>query len=743
MAFNIGINVVEVDGRGAPAIAGAPTSIAGLILRSRRGPTHEAVRVSNFRQFVARFGGHHPDYVGTYGVDGFFLNGGREAYIARVVGQDSEAASVNLLDLDGAITLTLTAGYRGNPEVGAWGNELRLDIEDSPQFFTRLASTRDGSTPARLTSQLTGSTLDLSVSEGDPDRTLELSVDDPPATFTLQLNRSTLPMVSRASAEDIVNLINRSDAGGRLVARVTADSSGVNQIELISRTKGAASRVSVVATDSDTRDVLGFPDGNTDAAPGVDAATPYTEIQVENRAGLSANDWIRLSDGITTEWHQVSRVETRTVDGEDREYVVLTANATNAYDPDDGALLATIEFDLVVNRLAPRSGDLETLETWEKLTLDPTRPNYAPNQVNDAFAGSAYVVISVPDARNPDETPTYTFTARHNPAVGAAIPLGARPVAGIDDGRTGVTGTDISPATADYERARLTFETVAIQLLAVLDDFVINRTYEEGLHRAVTVGAIAYCALKGDCMFVGATPQRRDVAGAKAFGQNFRASKVYGALYWPWITVTDPIGSGPNPTKVIPPTGHVLGVYARIDQTRGVWKAPAGNEAVVRGALAVERDITDVDHTDLVKNGSVNGIRRIPGAGIVVDSSRTLSTDTRWLYVNVRLLFNYVKASLRDGLRWVKQQPNRDTLWNKVKFNAVTPFLLRLYQAGAFGTGTPDQVFTVVCGPENNPPEEVDLGNLKVEVYFYPSKPAETIVIIVGQQPSGAAASEQ
>lgn len=244
-------------------------------------------------------------------------------------------------------------------------------------------------------------------------------------------------------------------------------------------------------------------------------------------------------------------------------------------------------------------------------------------------------------------------------------------------------------------------------------------------------------------MFVGHTPLNRNASGAEAFGKNFRASKVFGALYWPWIMVTDPIGVGSNPTREIPPTGHVLGAYARIDQTRGVWKAPAGNEAVLRGALAVKYDITDTDHTTLVKNGSVNGIRRIPGAGIVIDASRTLSTDTRWLYVNVRLLFNYVKASLREGLRWVKQEPNRETLWNKIKYNTVTPFLLGLYQSGAFGPGTPDQVFTVICGPENNPPDQIALGNLRVEIYFYPARPAETIIITIGQQDSGTTTSEQ
>lgn len=124
----------------------------------------------------------------------------------------------------------------------------------------------------------------------------------------------------------------------------------------------------------------------------------------------------------------------------------------------------------------------------------------------------------------------------------------------------------------------------------------------------------------------------------------------------------------------------------------------------------------------------MNGVRYIPRAGIVIDSSRTLSTDPRWYYVNVRLLFNFVKSSLKDGLRWVRQEPNRQALWNAIKFNAVTPFLLGRRQ-GAFGTGSPEEVFTVICAASNNPPDQVDQGVLNVEVYFYPSRPAETIVI--------------
>jgi phage tail sheath protein FI len=185
-----------------------------------------------------------------------------------------------------------------------------------------------------------------------------------------------------------------------------------------------------------------------------------------------------------------------------------------------------------------------------------------------------------------------------------------------------------------------------------------------------------------------------------------------------------------------------MGVYARTETTRGIFKAPAGDGARLLGALDVEYRLSDAEHTDLVEMGSVNGIRAIPGAGIVIDASRTLSTDLRWRYVNVRLLFNYVKSSLKQGLRWVKQEPNRDQLWDAVKYGSVRPFLLGLWRQGAFGTGEPDEVFTIIVDATNNPPEEVDKGNFKLEVYFYPSKPAETILIVVGQQPSGATAAE-
>jgi phage tail sheath protein FI len=244
-------------------------------------------------------------------------------------------------------------------------------------------------------------------------------------------------------------------------------------------------------------------------------------------------------------------------------------------------------------------------------------------------------------------------------------------------------------------------------------------------------------------MFVGSPPDGLDLDGIQAYASPLRGRKVFGAIYAPWIDIPNPLDTtGADPLLRIPPVGHVLGVYARVGEARGVWKAPAGDEANLRLAAGVALDMTDTEHTTLVKEGGVSAIRAIRGAGVIIDSSRTLSTDSRWLFVGTRRLFNFVKSSLRDGLRWVPQEPHDEELRRKVRFNVVTPFLLGLWRQGAFGSDPAEDVFTVKCDASNNPPTEVNIGRFKLEVYFYPVKPAETIVIIVGQQESGATAAE-
>jgi hypothetical protein len=357
------------------------------------------------------------------------------------------------------------------------------------------------------------------------------------------------------------------------------------------------------------------------------------------------------------------------------------------------------------------------VEVWPALSMEPQAPNYVITVLNNPLTGSRWV-------RAVDELSTQ--------AMGANRPVDLATPAQFD-----TSGVDGAPTSTDFNGDPVThtgffsFDPYAVQLVTC-----------ERTDPTIAEAGISYCEGRGDCMYVGAIPDGAIPAGtAVAYGQARQGAKRYGALYGPWVLVADPAGAGDNPMITIPPVGHVMGVYARIDRTRGVWKAPAGNEARLRNVIDVTDRFTDAEHTELVKNG-VNGIRPVPRAGVVVDASRTLSTDPRWTYVNVRLLFNFVESSLREGLGWVRQEPNKDSLWNVVKFGTVVPFLTGLWRQGAFGTGKPSKVFTVICDATNNPPADVQLGILTVEIYMYPSNPAETIVIKVGQQPSGGLVTE-
>ena len=155
------------------------------------------------------------------------------------------------------------------------------------------------------------------------------------------------------------------------------------------------------------------------------------------------------------------------------------------------------------------------------------------------------------------------------------------------------------------------------------------------------------------------------------------------ALYYPWIEVMDPLTNRPIN---IPPSGHVAGLWCRVDETRGVHKAPA-NE-VVMGANGLSFQVTHAEQGGLNKVG-INCIRSFPGRGIRVWGARTLSSDPEWRYINVRRLFNYISESIIEGTQWSVFEPNDRFLWLQLR-NAVTSFLTRTWRSGALFGNSPD-----------------------------------------------------
>jgi phage tail sheath protein FI len=208
----------------------------------------------------------------------------------------------------------------------------------------------------------------------------------------------------------------------------------------------------------------------------------------------------------------------------------------------------------------------------------------------------------------------------------------------------------------------------------------------------------------------------------------------YGGYYFPWIEVYDP----EKGNIFMPPSGHVAGVYARVDAERGVHKAPA-NE-IVRGALGLRYTITKGEQ-DILNPKGINCIREFKGRGIRIWGARTISSDPEWRYVNVRRLFNMVEASIEKGTQWVVFEPNDEALWKKVTRN-IKAFLSLIYMSGALFGKSPDQAFYVKCDEETNPPEVIDAGQMICEIGLCPVKPAEFVIFRIGQMPTGGDVSE-
>jgi phage tail sheath protein FI len=201
----------------------------------------------------------------------------------------------------------------------------------------------------------------------------------------------------------------------------------------------------------------------------------------------------------------------------------------------------------------------------------------------------------------------------------------------------------------------------------------------------------------------------------------------YCALYFPWIKVLDPV-TGQKVSQ--PPSGHIAGIYARVDATRGVHKAPA-NE-VIRGALDVERRLSKSDQDGLNPSG-INVIRAFDG-NIKVFGARTLGGDanTEWKYISTRRFFNFLRESIDSGTQWVVFEPNTPALWQSITRN-VTAFLTGVWRSGALFGNTAQEAFYVKCDADTNSRDQRDLGMVVTEVGVAIVRPAEFVIFRLSQ----------
>ncbi|HMQ29947.1 MAG TPA: phage tail sheath subtilisin-like domain-containing protein [Chloroflexaceae bacterium] len=398
---------------------------------------------------------------------------------------------------------------------------------------------------------------------------------------------------------------------------------------------------------------------------------------------------------------------------------------------------AADSFKLVV-RYGRTLAEAETVETFDGLTFRsdeagaPPPANYGRAVVNSS---SAYIAI------------LEDFTA---------MPTVPSPPARLVDGDDGAA---VEPA--GFIGAPAASSTVTGTGLFALDKVTdVSLIAIPGQGDPATVNAgMAYCKNQRplqDAFFIGdagafaAVDQARGtalpggvatLADIRAFATTGvggvalnRAAGDFGAIYFPWLRAPDPIGVGRNPQILLPPSGFMAGVYARIDNSRGVFKAPAGTEAGVAGVLTVATEVSDTEQDSLNPVG-VNVIRRVPGSGFVVWGTRTIGSDPGWRYVPVRRTAIFLRTSIYYGIQWAVFEPNDEPLWASLRLN-IRSFMLTQFRAGAFQGSKPDDAFFVKCDSSTTTQQDIDNGVVNILVGFAPLKPAEFVVLRLSQKVS-------
>lgn len=310
-------------------------------------------------------------------------------------------------------------------------------------------------------------------------------------------------------------------------------------------------------------------------------------------------------------------------------------------------------------------------------------------------------------------------------AAPTPVAVNGRKFAGSETARAGINGLAVA-------------EDVT---MVIVPDLVTacskeDGSFDLGLWKAVQTSLISHCEQNGNRMAILDSPPGMSPQQIKEWrSETAMYDSAYAALYYPWVKVENPTGKEGETEILLPPSGHIAGVWARTDDTRGVWKAPAND--TMRGVLDIERNVTQNEQSLLNPIG-INCIRPFGTRGIRIWGARTLASDTDWNYINVRRLFNMVESTILEGTQFAVFEPNDVTLWEGVN-RTVSGFLRGLWSAGALFGNSADEAFYVKCDAETNPPESIDAGMLVVEVGIAPVKPAEFVVFRISQKKQSAA----
>jgi phage tail sheath protein FI len=364
----------------------------------------------------------------------------------------------------------------------------------------------------------------------------------------------------------------------------------------------------------------------------------------------------------------------------------------------------TNEFNLTIEEMDPATNEVRFIEKFRNLSILPNSPRFVTSVLaqQSQLVRVQGAVTNEPDAvvrQGPDGLP--------DPQAGNGNPVDAN---GLTAGINSLDQADL------------------VNLLCVPP---IDR--ETDIGPAVRDAAAAYAA-KRRAMFIADPPNTWvDVTAAAAGVDGFMTRSKNAAAYFPRVRMADPLRE--NRLEEFAPCGIIAGIYARTDNTRGVWKAPAGTDAVMRGVRELTVKMTD-GQNGIINPLGLNALRTFPVHGQVVWGARTLDgadvQASEWKYIPVRRLALFLEESLYRGTQWVVFEPNDEPLWSQIRLN-IGAFLHNLFRQGAFQGGSPREAYFVKCDKDTTTQNDINLGIVNIVVGFAPLKPAEFVVIRIQQ----------
>ncbi len=446
------------------------------------------------------------------------------------------------------------------------------------------------------------------------------------------------------------------------------------------------------------------------AAPASKAKTQILEILetdagkryiVKNGAGFNAGDVIMFTDGESVSYNKIVK----------KQGNILTLQDELGEEAVDKELLPTKVISTCEFSLDVRYGDV--VEVYDNLSFNISAPNFVEKKVAKSD------LINVTCAGEDGIVPPFEQIAGKDKAVATLVLTG------------GANGSVESITAADFiGEDRGAGLRTGIQ--AFLDNDSVSILAAPGITDPnVQVTLVAHCEQLGSRFAVLDMPRdAKKVQDLVNHRDIFDSS--YAAMYHPWLTVFDPLD---RKNIAVPPSGSVVGIYARTDTSRGVHKAPA-NE-VVRGCIGLDIQFNKGEQ-DILNPKGVNLIRSFPGQGIRVWGARTATSDPSWKYVNVRRLFIFLEESIRANTNWAVFEPNDEVLWVRVQ-RTISVFLENLWRAGSLAGSAPEEAFFVNVGHDTMTQDDIDNGRLICIIGVAPVKPAEFVIFRLAQRTADSA----